>query len=336
MNSRRSYWQLASVLAPLILVAGCVSTKPPPPPGLDTPVPAEWSASDTAASRAEEGPWWSSFGDEDLDRVVTSVLERNRDLLAAVARVDAAAAQARIAGADLAPQIAAGLDASKQRQTFIGLPIPGREGEPLSTTSQSFGVALNISWEIDLWGRLRAQKKAAVLRSHAAVTDLEAVRLSLAGQAAKAWFAHLEALEQVALEEATLANRQLTSRRIQRRYEMGVRPALDLRLALTNEAAAEASLALRQQQLDASQRQLDLLISAYPDGVLEVEASTPVLPDPHLRVKPEILGGAVIRAGDTIYDGSLRRADRPASQDFTRDGVAGVERRDGRRLITRR
>ncbi len=266
-----------------VLALGCVSA-PSGEPDLGVTVPTEWTA--TAAtptgqdSTTDASPWWTRFGDTHLDSLVDQALERNRDLSAAAARVDAAAAQARIAGADLYPRIGAGVNATRGKNNFIGLPIPGRDEDVLSVTSQSFGTSLNLSWEVDLWGRLRAQKSAAASQAAASQAEFAGARLSLAGQTAKSWFAVVEAHEQTELAESTLESRRTSRQRIERRYLLGTRPALELRFALTQEAAAEASLAFRRQQLDLALRQLDLLLSRYPDGEMDFAITESTMPDP--------------------------------------------------------
>ncbi len=256
----------------VVLAAGCATPRPAPPePGVD--VPAEWTASAPgAASETTTAPWWRSFGDPRLDELIDEALASNRDLGAAAARVEAAAAQARIAGATLLPQATAGLDGARRRQNFIGLPIPDG-GRVLSSTSTTIGASLNVSWEADLWGRLRAGRASAVAGLRAAEEDFEATRLSLAGQTAKTWFALLEAGSQLALAENTLANRRSTRERIERRYRLGLRPALDLRFAAAAEAAAAANLAGRRRLLDSAARQLELLLSRYPAGALAADAT---------------------------------------------------------------
>lgn len=283
MSLRRSFSTIAVMgsLLGMALSLACVST-PLGEPDLGVEVPEQWTAINPEAmpdSLAEDqGPWWTRFGDIGLDRAVADALDRNRDLLSAAARVDAATAQARIAGADLYPQIGAGINATRGKNNFIGLPIPGGEGKVLSVTSQSFGASLNLAWEVDLWGRLRAQQAAAASQLSASRADYAGARLSLAGQTAKTWFAVLEAREQTELARSTLESRRISRARIQRRYLLGTRPALELRFALTQEAAAQASLASRERQLDLAFRQLDLLSSRYPDGSIEANLATTALP----------------------------------------------------------
>ncbi len=284
-GSRRRHLATRSPLpatgAALILVA-CASGPPPAPLALGVEPPASWSAPAAGdappAGPPPDAPWWSGFGDEELDRMVDLALAANRDLAAAAARVEAASAQARIAGAALLPQAALGADAGRRRQNFIGLPIPGREGGVLSSLSTTFGGSLGLSWEADLWGRLAAGEAAALSELSASRADLDGARLSLAGQTARAWFAAIEAAGQVDLAERTLETRRVTRDQIRRRFEAGLRSALDLRLAIANHAAAEAALAGRRRQLDASVRRLELLLSRYPGAELAGRLAGRALP----------------------------------------------------------
>ena len=296
---------VASVATLWVLISslGCVSA-PAGDPDLGVAVPDRWTAPapegppDSATERLE--PWWTQFGDAHLNQLVDDALIRNHDLLAAAARVDAATAQARIAGADLWPQIGAGVNATRGKNNFIGFPIPGREGEVLSVTTSTFGARLNLSWEVDLWGRLRAQKSAATSQAVASQADFAAAHLSLAGQTAKAWFAVMEAQQQTQLTRAILESRRLSRGRVQRRYLLGTRPALDLRFAITQQAAAQASLAFRQRQLDLALRQLDLLLSRYPDGELEFAIDDARMPPPPSSVPAGLPAELVTRRPDLV------------------------------------
>lgn len=264
---------LALLLAAALASGGCASAPPyEPPDPAQTPggfaLPDSWQQAPAGVAGATDpGPaWWTTYGDAELDALIAEALERNRDLAVAGARIEAAAAQARIAGADLSPQVAAALDASRRRQNFIGLPIPGG-GDVLSSTSTSLGAGLDVSWEVDLWGRLRAGAGTALAGVEAADADRAAAELSIAGQTAKAWFGLLEALRQAELAGDEATNRARASERIRRRYEAGLLDALELRLALSNQAVVEAALPARELALDAARRRLELLVGRYPAGV---------------------------------------------------------------------
>ena len=289
MSSRTATLPSAALL---VLLAGCASPVLQPAV-LDVTPPERWTAADpdTVPPRADQTRadpnWWSEFGDRQLSAVIERTLTANNELAAAAARLDAAVAQARIAGAELLPTATVATDANRSRRNFIGLPIPGSGGGVLSSTSTSIGANLNVSWELDLWGRIRAGRSAARAGVAAAESDLAGARLSLSGQAAKAWFAAQEARQQVDLAERTLGLRTSSREWIDRRYQRGTRGALDLRLAIANQGQARADLEARRRQLDATGRQLALLASRYP---VPAEASDEEreLPEPPSGLPPRL------------------------------------------------
>ncbi|MCH7666260.1 MAG: efflux transporter outer membrane subunit [Acidobacteria bacterium] len=277
---------------------GCASagaSARPPKLEIEAPVPSAWSTFPSQRVRAElprpeqlgteglgvktlAGTWWQAFGDSELDRLIELVLESNRDLRSAAARLDAALAQARIAGAARKPLATLSADDARRQQNFIGFPIPGSEDGVLTSTSTTLGASLNVSWEVDLWGRIRDGRLAAQAGAEAAVHDLDAARLSITGQTAKAWFGFLEAAGQAALAQETLANRTDVRKRIERRYRQGLRTALELRLAAANEANAEARHAVRKRRQDAIGRQLEVLLARNAEALQIIAGSTSALP----------------------------------------------------------
>ena len=145
----------------------------------------------------------------------------------------------------------------------------------LSTISTNLGVSLDVSWEADLWGRLRAGSRAALADLQSAAADLRGAQLSIAGQTTKAYFAAAEASQQVALAAATVASFRTASDQVRDRFEQGLRPSLDVRLSLSNLAGAEALLQQRHQQLDATTRQLEVLLGTYAGKTLEIPTTFP-------------------------------------------------------------
>lgn len=269
----------AMLLGPICLALSCASAPSVHHPEMGAPVPEEWATAAPVAGEIDDA-WWTDFGDGKLISLVEEALEGNQDLEGAAARVRRAAAQARIAGADLQPTVGATLNGSRRKQNFIGLPIPGSEGGVLSTTSTTLGVSLNVSWELDLWKRLGARAGAALADLQAAEADLAGARLSIAGQTVKAWFAATEAQQQVRLSEATVSSFRASTEQVRDRFEKGLRSSLDLRLSLANLAGAEAGLRQRRQQLDGTVRQLEILLGRYPGGMLETPTELPDTPPP--------------------------------------------------------
>jgi NodT family efflux transporter outer membrane factor (OMF) lipoprotein len=265
----------------LLLVAGCVKAPPVETPVLPVQAPEAWTTGQEVSSELDP-EWWRTFGDEGLNRVVTEALETNYDLAVAAARLEQASADAKVAAADLYPQVGVNFGASRRKQNFIGFPIPGSESRVLSSTSTNLGLSVEASWEIDLWGRLAAQARASLASYQASAADVDGARLSIAGRTVKAWFAAAEAVEQLRLAEATLSSFQGSTNEVRQRYEAGIRPSLDYRLSLANLAAAEANLFTRQQQLDLAKRQLEVLLGRYPGADIRTPealgATPPVIP----------------------------------------------------------
>lgn len=257
---------------PLLLLAawlGACTATPPPPSDADLgiDVPKAWQAAPGSAAMAPPDAtapaWWTGFGDRRLDELVAAALAGNRDLRAAAARFDLATHSRTIAAAGVLPQVDAGLDAQRARRLFLGFPFGG--GTPSSTTT-TYGLSLSLRWELDLWGRLQAADAAALADLQAAAADHRGAELSLIAMTCKAWFAAEEARLQLALARATVDSVRTTTDDVRDRYRRGVRPALDVHLASTNLANAEATVAQRRDALQRALRTLDVLVGRYPSG----------------------------------------------------------------------
>ena len=319
MKALKVEWgRLSALLLTVWLLPACASAPPAELTPLGVEVPAIWNSEATPGA-VPTVAWWQSFGDPSLDRVIAEALEHNYDLRAASAAVESAAAQARIAGANRQPQVSAGVDAARRQQIFVGLPIPGDSG-PLQSKSSSFGAGLNVSWEADLWGRLRAGSAAAAADARAAQADYASARLSLAGQVTKTWFTVVEAERQVQLARDTVLSRRTSTERIASRYRRGVAAPLDLRLARSNQAEAESSVELRRRQLDVAQRQLEILLGRYPIGQVGFEREQIELPAVPAQVPAGLPSQLVTRRPD------LQAAER-------RLEAAGLRVREARRAL---
>ncbi len=325
----------AAVLAVVLAACTSPSTKPYAPK-LHDPLPSQFGS--TTTPPPAEPPttgWWTTFHDARLDDLVVRALHRNHDLTAAVARLEAAAAQARLAGVDLHPKLDATFDAARQRQNFVGLPIPGSTGV-LSRTYNSFGVDLTASWEVDLWGRIRANRSAAVADLQAAAVDLRGARQSLAAQTAKAYFAAVEARLQLDLAQRTALTYETTLRDVRTRFESGVRPSLDLRLVEANLATAQASVEQRREQLERARRQLELLLGDYPSGLVEHAADLPPTPPPTpvglpaelLTRRPDVVAAERRLAAEDERVAAAVRAFYPAIRLTGSAGTASNELKD--------
>jgi outer membrane protein, multidrug efflux system len=261
----------------VVALSGC-ARREVSPRTIGIEVPEAWTGGELGPAPPADD-WWVYFGDDGLDRAIREALESSYDLRAADARIRAAESDAVIAGAELAPEATLALSRSQQRQNFIGFPIPGSTGDQvLSTTSTNYGLRLNASWEPDLWRRIRSGELAAVTNARIRYADFAGARLSLTGQVARAWFAAVEAENQVTLAQVSLESFRVSAERVRARFEAGLRPPLDVRLALAEVAQAEAVLAQRIEQQDRARRQLETLVGRYPAGDSTQAVELPLVP----------------------------------------------------------
>src|SRR5262249_37344644 len=145
------------------------------------PAPGEWKKAEPrdAASR---GKWWEIYGDPVLNDLEEQVLIGNQTIAVAIANYDASRAVARGARSAFFPQVTAG--ASVQR-SYPVLP----QGSTQPTTGNSFSASGDVSWELDVWGRIRRSVEANVAGAQASAADLESTRLLTQTELASDYFA---------------------------------------------------------------------------------------------------------------------------------------------------
>ena len=218
-----------------------------------TEVPS-WA--DVIADGAVKDGWLRTFGDADLERIVEEALQNNRDLAVASANLDAAAALATQAGARLIPAVNVGGGA---QSTDRG-----------DNNTNSSGAALNMAWELDIWGKLGAAAAAAEAAYRATEADLEAARQSLVAQTAKAWFLATEANLQLGLSQEALEIYEQTLEIVETRVDVGAAAPQDVFLAKADLNAAKE----RQRQaigaLTQAVRSIEVILGRYPSAELEV------------------------------------------------------------------
>jgi NodT family efflux transporter outer membrane factor (OMF) lipoprotein len=213
------------------------------------------------------GGWIALFGDPRLVTLVTEALEKNPDILEASANLEAAQAGAKRAGAALVPAV--GLNAGGNRN----LPWEGP-----STTS--LGASLDVSWEIDLWGRAASAKRGATQQFLASVADEAFARQSLAAQVAKSWFLAAESKTQLDLAREFVGNHTETLKIVQARFDAGAVTQQDLSSAKADLASARQAAQAAETAFRESLRSLEVLLGRYPAAELQVADGLQAVPPP--------------------------------------------------------
>jgi len=228
-------------------------------------VRAEWGAGAEAGS--VQAGWIGSFNDPALNGLVIEAQTNNRDLTAAAANVDRSWALARQAGANL------GADVSLSRTASQTGGIGGSQ-----PTSTSFGLGLQVSWEADVWGRLRSGERGAVASAQAAEADFRSAQQSLAAATAKAYFSAIEANIQAGIVRETVEILEETLRIVNVKHDNGMTSAQDVSLARSDLASARESLVTIEGSQRDAVRALEALLGRYPGADLEVRRSLPQVP----------------------------------------------------------
>jgi len=212
-----------------------------------------------------KGRWWELFHDTDLNRLEDLAVAQNQDLKAAVARVDEARARARLQGASFFPALT--LDASYTRTqlpadnpSFSKVPIPGilSRLEPYN----SFSVPLDLSYEIDLWGRVRRSFESAQAQAQASVADYQNVLLTLNSDVAVEYLTLREYDSETHILEDTVKARTESLRINRVRLQAGRATSVDVAQAQTDQTNAEAQLAAVQQSRAETQNALMVLCAS--------------------------------------------------------------------------
>lgn len=221
--------------AAVLLAAGCQSMAPEYQQPA-APVAGQFPlAEDAAGESAAALGWRQYFADAHLQALIAQALEHNRDLRAAVLRVEEAQAAYGIARAGLYPQVDA-IGSYNRSRTPADLSFTGR---PL--IAEDYLVGLGISnWEIDFWGRIRSLKDAALQSFLASDEARRALQIALIARVADGYMALRELDERIVIARKTIDSRAESLRIFQRRYEVGATSKLDLTQVETLLAQAQS------------------------------------------------------------------------------------------------
>jgi outer membrane protein, multidrug efflux system len=253
----------------------------------DIPPPAHWKqssgeqaahASDENAgktSSAGEAPsapgaagtwpstdWWHGFGSSQLDDYIAQAQKNNDDLAVAVARVQEADAQVRIAGAALLPTVDLSGDATRQRAQVSG------EGP---RAFNAFNPELTASYVLDFWGKNRAARKAASAAAQASRFDQETVYLTMVSSVATTYFQSLELRDRIQVAQENLKNGEKVLQGLRLQENAGIATGLDVAQQETTVALLHAAIPPLVQQLRQTVYALAVLLGKSPES-LDVDA----------------------------------------------------------------
>ena len=233
----------------------------------DIPLPGKWTETpdNSAAGVWPSLDWWHGFGSQKLDELIAEAQRSNDDLAAAIARVEEADAQLRIAGAALLPSLDAGANAARQEGQ---LARTGRSG-----TFNSFNPALTASYELDFWGKNRALKQAARATAIASHYDQETVALTIISSVATTYFQALQFRDRLQVARENLANGEKVLHGLQLQQSAGIATGLDVAQQETAVALLSAAIPPLEQQFRQLVHALAVLVGKTPES-MDVDTGT--------------------------------------------------------------
>ncbi|MDP9007112.1 MAG: efflux transporter outer membrane subunit [Pseudomonadota bacterium] len=230
----------------------------------DIPAPTQWrdTINDEAAAVWPNADWWHGFGSEKLDELIAQAQRSNDDLAVAIARIQEADAQARIAGAALLPSLDFSAGASRQHA-----PVSGIASGSGSATFNTFIPEFTASYELDFWGKNRALRAAARATAIASRYDKEIVALTVISSVAATYFQALEFRDRLDVARQNLANGQKILHGLQLERTAGIATGLDVAQQETAVALLDAAIPPLQQQFRQAVNALAVLIGETPESI---------------------------------------------------------------------
>lgn len=281
---------IASFILPLASKAGAEENK-----WLRDPMPETWQMTpEVTQSLPTDDDWWHTFYDSMLDRLISKAVENNFDVAAAVKRIDMARNVVREAEAGYFPTISLSGGWSKEQDS-------GAASSPVvpSARSSSFTLGANMNWEIDLFGRVRANANAQKAALNVSRADYNAVMVSLCAKVATAYMELRVCQKQLAVAKAHIASQEKVVKITEARFEAELASMLDVTQARTVLYNTQSTLPGIQSQIRTLINTLSILVGEYPGALaadLTAEAPLPGynisvntgVPSDLLRRRPDI------------------------------------------------
>jgi NodT family efflux transporter outer membrane factor (OMF) lipoprotein len=249
--------------------------------------PAQWTASEARGTapgvRIETDQWWQSFHDAQLDSLVRRAVAANYDLVLATARVDEARAARGLARSTYSPQINGGVSASRDRQLGVGLlQSPGGVSvKRFPYEINEYSGDLSLSWELDLFGRIRRGVEAATADLAASERDRRNVLIALLSDVAR-YYAELRGFQlRLEIARKNVAIAQDTVALTRQRADAGLATERDVAQAQAQLESVRAQIPALNTNIQVSIHRLGGLLAQQP-GALQQELATsaPVPPTP--------------------------------------------------------
>ena len=253
--------------------------------------------------------WWETLGDQQLNRLISHALESAPSLAVAKARIDRAHALTGLTEGENGPQLSLNAEADSihfQRNYIYPPPLGG-------TTDSTGRLALDGSWELDFFGKHRAELDAALSQELAARYEAQAVALALSARITRSYVQLAHEYESIKLLDATLAQRQALLDLNRKRTTAGLDAASDSRLANASLSSVRQEKLAAQERIALLNNQLAALAGAGPDLAQTIKAPT-LRTDAQIALPSDLPVELVSRRADIAaqrarVEGAMRNVD---------------------------
>jgi outer membrane protein, multidrug efflux system len=305
--------RIVSGIVSAALLSGCALGPNYERPVVAEPLTFRGQAAAEAASFAD-APWWDVFQDPVLTRLIQEALHNNYDIRIAAARVQEARANLAIARSDFFPSL--DYDASVSRgQVRPG--VLGAPGERAAEPGNFYAATMTMSWELDIWGRIRRSNEAARAIVLATEEGRRAVWLTLVSELAQAYFELLALDVQLDIAENSTNAYQRTYDLFLDRFKLGVASKLETARAQGALGESQASIPQLRSDIVAKENQINLLLGATPRPI---PRGQPMYAQPIVPVVPAGLPSTLLERRP-----DLRRVEEQLVAANARIGVAKAE-----------
>jgi NodT family efflux transporter outer membrane factor (OMF) lipoprotein len=319
-----------ALFASLLLLAGCAVgprySRPSAPVPTDyKETPPNWKPAQPA-DQALKGKWWEIYQDPQLDALEDKINISNQSLKAAQAQFEQSRATVRYNRADYYPTITAGIAAARERFS---------QNRPLAvatgvTTTNDLVIPVDMSYEPDVWGRVRRTVEASRASAQATLADVESVSLSVHAELAVDYFSARELDAEAQLLDSTVASYVKQLELTENRYKGGVASQVDVAQARTQlEQARAQAIDVREQRTQFEHAMATLIgepASNFSLPVAALKATPPVippgLPSELLERRPDIAANERLMAAANAQIGVAKAAYFPM---FNLSPSAGFE-----------
>ena len=261
LSALRLFLRLSLLGSVLLVFYGCGCAVGPDYKRPEIEAPPRYRFDDIQGVDSADSAWWAQFGDQQLERLIAIALAENKDVLIAAARVEEFYGRYGVQRGQQFPQAGVQAQGGSQQASRVSTPpIPA----PVSVTSDFYAVDLGVSFEIDLWGRLRRASEAARADLLAVEENRRTVILSLVSAVATAYVNLLDLDRQLEISRSTVQTRAESLRIFDLRFKGGTISEVELQQVRSEYEAALAAIPALEKQIAQQENNLAVLLGRNP------------------------------------------------------------------------